>query len=846
MRRYVRVTGTVCLLLLLLVLIAGCKKEESGETVETAKTESISLDQQQPEGDLEQAVNRMTARRAEEGKPFPSHPNEPLLLYQDETTKQSVYVQDGSIIYESAVGADRARESIRPLITLSGEQAYYWRNGSTLLIGDYAGENGVWHTATIGEDAADAVTLNDIPFDPKYISITVSDQLNFFLLETTENYGTKEYGVLPGYAETYAVNAESGFWLDAEPGSGTDESGSAVSAPHSAPASKTGKFDREAVFPFKDGSKLYTFEDHSGTIIFYIADEPGIIWRYNGLFPDDFALKKDLHGYPYPLGLFSSSNGLSMMSFPNYSMQSRLPAEPELLSEDWVMVDLFNFYRIRDDRIETIRFDREYDNLPSVHRTSYSTAGANYESTEGERFTYRTSEGTRYVSLYDLMNAADNGTGMRGQWLQELTHPLTLDGQTAVAEAQDAQTDRRLPQQITSRIRESNRLPEQVEEAVSSDSIDECFTGCGDAWEEMQARLIDGIWYILKEDELYRLEDGKPALVRKLPLGTASTIGEGVDYYGAQDYLKSGNDWYFADTYSDRIVKIDGTSFDISAELEIPMPHAIRLLSNGHLQVDSLKGRTLLDTDFNVLEQTAAPKTTITSTKESSEEDPYSEEAYYKDPNTGIRWVYEDSQLVLYNPKQRTYRSLFVGYSVNDSASGKIIPFRGQVLMLFDTRMYRFDAEGRWLSTIEIPRSNPDGIYDMTPHGEGSYALDEKNGMLFFVQGYRILRIDLQKGQAEPVFSQLYSDIGNLLLYEDKLMFSMEGNPVVLADDRKTATNELITIDTKTKLTTRYRLDSGWFSESLTRHNSDTSLLLAGYNEGKLIYRNLILNLLSR
>jgi hypothetical protein len=109
-------------------------------------------------------------------------------------------------------------------------------------------------------------------------------------------------------------------------------------------------------------------------------------------------------------------------------------------------------------------------------------------------------------------------------------------------------------------------------------------------------------------------------------------------------------------------------------------------------------------------------------------------------------------------------------------AHTRIIPYRGEIVVLLDRRLYRFDRQGNWLNSLSFPRSRSDGIYDRTPAGENSLIIDEATSTWYLVQGYRILAIDLSENEVTTVFRQNDSDIGMLVRHQGSIYFLLHSN----------------------------------------------------------------------
>ena len=152
------------------------------------------------------------------------------------------------------------------------------------------------------------------------------------------------------------------------------------------------------------------------------------------------------------------------------------------------------------------------------------------------------------------------------------------------------------------------------------------------------------------------------------------------------------------------------------------------------------------------------------------------------------------------------------------------------MLVVLDTQTLQFRKDtGEFVKAFTYERAQPDGSYDNTSHGENSYVLDEKRGLLYLVQGYRILELTLKSGEVKELFRQDYADIGNITLHEGDLLFSL--NPGGRWNSTDNPGNELVRYSLSTGKSQRYPLPTTTYSGEL---DGNTLIMLTPSKNGNL------------
>ncbi|GBG09315.1 hypothetical protein PAT3040_03959 [Paenibacillus agaridevorans] len=364
----------------------------------------------------------------------------------------------------------------------------------------------------------------------------------------------------------------------------------------------------------------------------------------------------------------------------------------------------------------------------------------------------------RKLAWFDLLHAESDN--LQDLWLTELQNVEFVENTERPHYEEDFRTAT-VPVLHDIKTNTNEKVPQELIDALQEKHPDSDY-GSGKTY-----RKIGGSWYVLLDRHFLKYEAGVLTELGEMPVSVSISISEGFGGNTARDFIRQDEAWIVADTEGSRILKLND-ELEIVDEVAVSTPYKLTA-SNGGLYVDSL-GRTLrVNEDWTEVTETPSSFSSTTNVEKASLRLRLGD--YQEDSETGLTWYYVDGRIYQHHIDNQTYRSFFVGYNENYPGSSHLIQMEQEMLVLMDRRVDRFDSEGNWLGRIEFPRSRPDGIYDSTSGGENTYVLDDENQMLYLVQGYRILAIDLQAGQHTEVFRQNYGDIGKLHRFNDELYF---------------------------------------------------------------------------
>ncbi|WP_239617804.1 hypothetical protein [Cohnella mopanensis] len=778
---------------------------------------------------------------------FATNSNEPIVLYKNGQTKQALYALRGSIFFEQVVvgsnaGKDASSEDAGtpPLIKLAGEQAVYWMQGDHLLIGVALQQNnpesslrGEWYSVQMkGEAAPEAVRIEEAYQDPRSVlSVTaVDDPALFVLAIADDDRRYREFAYWPGDPSLLSVNVEAGGNRDAAYERFVSQ------RPEKSMQLQSYRQILSAEGGEGEGEALRALQDERGTLIAakWGSGNRGVV-RYPGYKTEKLVWKDDIVGQRQPLALLSgindSGSGRQMLSLPFSGSVSVLEAAPELLHTEWRMVDSGSFYTVGNGTVDTIRYIQGDRDDTSFERRHYVTKGSLVEEIKG-LLTYETSETRRreFLSVFDLLL----GSGDIGQmWLGE---PLTLvKSAEQGGEPQIPTVKVKLPQKMWDLSWMDTEVPQEVQKAMEAGNAsgESCLFDCDPDFAAVrQIRSIDGVWHVLQDKRLFRLEGGSLKLIGQLPITLRTTIGEGANGYTAQDYIRADGSWYVADTFADRVIRLSD-SLEVTGVLELPMPYRLKAVKDGRLEITSLKGTTTAGLErLQVVKQ--SPADPVASGKLSVVSHEIDAATYYKDPNTGNGWMSVYGNVFMLSKQDGNMKLLryFIGYPESGRTVVKPLPYKKDIVILSDNRVERLSGGGQWKQTIAFPQDTTDcnGWAD----GENSYAYDAERGEIYLVHGCSIILIDLVNGTAKPIFSQAESRIGKLAQYGDKILFSVEGDKGSYSYSAITYpySNELVALDKQSGKIERYQLEKGWVSEGIAGGegaSNGTAILKLGY-----------------
>ena len=666
-----------------------------------------------------------------------------------------LYVQAKRLTYRSRDGAERLLyEWNAPL------RAKAWRNGDHLLVGAQLpvptdpndSNRGMWLSVHIGPSPS-ATDLGNQFFGPdEVLTVTV--------VEKPRLYFVKMMNGSPSSFSEYAYDPDGIGWMpvNAESWDG-DHGGREMPAKDHLER----RFAAVHEIAVPGGPTVYSFVDEEGSIV-YFRQPYFFLWRYVGYEMFDAKLMPFANGEVHILGRFRGQDGGEALAFPNGGFLSVVPAEPKLWEDGWTALNYRSMTRVMPGRVEMVRFkerDSLRNNVPEY--IEIDTSDARLLSAEGALVKYEKDGEVRYLSLFDVLHAEGNDSdSLWARPLEQFTASMK-------------------PRPVEWPALRSATIPEPPVGDNANAPVPEPLRRAVDQAHEVidysyayTYRKFDDRWFVLIDRHFYEFKDGVLEKLGEAPVSTAITIGEGFEGYGAADFVRAGDAWIVADTSASRVIKLNDR-MEIVAELAVPYPYRLTL-EEDRLRIAALSGVTIADSDLNVLETAPQPFASVADVPQ-TEWEYFREHEIYEDTETGLTWYVLHGRLYQYREAERKLRSFAVGHVLNARAEARILPYRGEeVLLLFDHRLERFRRDGEWLGTISFPRAAPDGIYDTTPPGEGSFIYDEAAGRLYLVQGYRIIEIDLVRGEAKTLFRQDYADLGQLLRHRGNLYLLLHGS----------------------------------------------------------------------
>jgi len=733
---------------------------------------------------------------------FLANTETPAVLYRNESTKQTIFALRGAVYYESETAGGEAN---RLLLETKGERIGYWTVGNHLLIGESVQPDnpdsslrGVWYSVTVDETSPPrAERIEGAFYGPDdVLAVTAATDPAVFLLAVAEDdRGYREYVYRIGDKEMGYVSVFQGTELD-------DKTN------RRPPAKTNGTRAFENVVA-SVGNNLYAFEDDRGAVIAAFLEEGhfGAV-RYPDRRAEKLAWKMNLLGQNVPMALVrdkSTNEALLVNLFGG----SALEDGPDLLDDSWRMVDLQRFYRVEMGTIDTVRYFWDGTEW-KMARKLWKPGGEPIREEQGV-LVYSSDDGSeKRLSIYDLFHSEGE---LDHLWLRNPLFMEEVEGSGEGEERWPKSARVKLPKSVLEAATYPPGIPAEVKKAMEASNAagDGCLFNCDpDFAALMQIRSIDGQWHVLLGKDLYRMEGEGFQRLGEWPVAVRTMVGEGANGYYAQDYAKADGQWIIADTFADRVIKLD-EAFRVVGQVELPAPNRVKLLGKGKVEIGGLSGTTTIDVKTMKVEKVVSANWEKIDAKIGAwEETEVREGQIYDDPNTGNRWVVLYDRLLVFPKAGSKMLSYFVGYPESGRTIVKIIPYRDDVFVLSDHRAEKFGKDGKWKQTILYPKN--EATCQGWATGEGSHAYDSKKGLVYWVHGCGVLGIDLEEGSASLVFDQAESKIGAPVLVNGTVVFSLEGNADYGydAEGSDLRTNELVALRTETGETRRYRLDKGW------------------------------------
>jgi hypothetical protein len=804
--------GTIVLLLALLLSFS----KKSIDTTPEAATKTINIPIVTPTNapiNIEKLITYEDANTwpmVKDG--FSTESSEPQVIYLSQD--KLLYVQNNQLYH---LNFGKQPVSLRQWE--SPRLAKIWKLGEGFLIGSKEGDTAEWQYVRplkSAEESFEYSLLSGLTSGPeqvleiKYSAAPELALLTFDELVNENTLNRNEYIFTPHNLRIELVS------LELNPGQGQERENTYYS--HELIKKK----DVSSIEPTsKWANNTYTFEDNRGTIL-YSRDKEISAIRYGDL------QIIDTKTFPYegfPAVEYVHLKDPQNKEFIAGIGQRFYPFVEAMWESDWTQLLPNVFYHLDAKALKTVRFepDSSYTSFTAISN-EYELAGLIFIEKLDDWLTFEKNGKQLYLSLEDAAwqdsRSSKTDPAIASLLMSELPQPQTTEG------AKDFPGN---PEETKVTV----ELPESIQDRYNTDSIpakltkvvEEIFySGSGDANVSSLYRKIGNEWYILVDSQLYLFEKDEIVLLGIVPTQTMTWMVNYSINFGAEDFTKLKDNWYFADTIGNRLIKLD-EKLNLIKELALPAPSAIQSLNNGKLEITSLQGKTEVNSELTVL-KTSKPKPNIIPDKQMVTTDisgyDIQPSSYYVDPVTKLTWYYRSPYLNLYQTKTNELSSLYVGPLNNGYGSVRIIPYRDQIILLFDNRALFFQRDGTYVKTIEFPRDVQPAMYDMTTEGENSFYYAEKQNKLYLVQGFRIIAIDLLTNEVTTVFKQNYSNLRKIVYDSGKLYFALQTSieqkfDNYSSDKPKESYTEICEIELKTNQLKRYRMAGNWTIDEIEK-----------------------------
>ncbi|MEW9698566.1 hypothetical protein [Paenibacillus sp. SI8] len=736
---------------------------------------------------------------------FTTDTNEPLILLQNE--KQVVYIHKNQIRYDWIGGS--GFQNI-PLSFPAAREGYVWRNGKTAFIGLSTGgsgnrKRGDWYEINLTTLAGNPLKrVGDMQLAPDGVqAVTFSNKPAgaLFLEKTAESY--QEYWISAQGKGQFFVNDYSSM---NEPG--TNKQISVIDASQTEFAS------------MKEFNNVFVLEDKRGLIVYQNGPMSPSIFRLSGYKlgqSQSIAVDAPLRSQPPYAG--SNATLIEVKSLQDDSQKGiLLPANnptpftltPHLMEEGWTLVDAYSFIRIQNGKLQTVSYPiNQGKKYPEAHEAEISLPANTTWTRQGIVLQAEKNKIKQYLAINDVMNTRLE-TADAAFWMNALQPGHS--GKEDKQEAADKEININFP--VLPTLKDESARDDSVPEGMRNALKQRDYMGSGDFTQRRVIRQTGGDWYVLTDEKLERWDLAMGLKeVGHWPVKSHCSTSNYVICDTASDFMRVGSYWYVADTFNNRILQLND-AFEIVRQSAFILPTALVPSEDGQLlRVEGLEGIAQYNQELEQLSKMPAVLAAVG--KLPKEELAVWPEGVYEDPN-GLQWVYKSNRLYVYDADKQTCITHFIGALTNLAGRAKLIPFRTKMALVLDDRIQLFDSRGNWLKQISFPRTQPDGIYVSTPKGENSMVMDSDKDQLYMIQGYRLLRIDLNSGTVTPLLWQINTNMSKLLTDRGKLYVTLQtGNGY----DTPDAHNELIACDTKTGSVTRYKIPEGYTASRITKEH---------------------------
>ncbi|MDB5055539.1 MAG: hypothetical protein JWM44_3589 [Bacilli bacterium] len=745
------------------------------------------------------------------GDTFATDADTPQVIYL--SNQKVLYVRDSQLF---SVSFNKAPVSLYRWESTA--QAQIWRLGNGFLIGSMQGTTGVFQYVRPSDKEGMPFEYHEIK-DPRFkdqaygpekvLEIKYSPETDLAFITFAQQPNPIEYIFDPNSSLFQALQLE----LNVEPGQDYYAHSYFLHKP-------VPQKNLVIINPVKKwADKTFTFEDERGTI-FYSKNDINSIMRFGDL--KVVQLKQILQDGGSPQYYLRVKDKANNDFINRIGTQAFYPFSEKMWHEDWNSFHENAFYHLDAKNLETVSYECDICKPFKIKSEAYSLDSLRYVEKLGPLLKFTQNGNDVLLSLYDATRYETSTNGISQHISQILMKDLALHETSAGDkpfrgnEAEPKKTIE-LPAMQNSEQNTNMPVPEDVLKVVS----DQFFSGSGDASPSVLYRKVGTSWYVLIETKLYVFQDKKLNEVGTLPIKTTIQITNYSIGLGAQDFTKLADDWFVADTVGNRILKLD-QKLNIVKELPLPSPSAIHITETEQLVVVSLKGETLLSQQLDILHTTEIKYAKVpTNQIEAREISGYDikPNSFYEDKTTQILWYFDwPGYLRLYVPKTKELRSYYVGLMYNGSGDVRIIPYQDKILIMFDNRIQLFQHDGTWIKTIDFPRGEPDAIYTNTTEGENSFYFDQPNNMIYLVQGFRILSIDLLKGEVAPLFQQNNGNLGKIIYDKGRLYFTLQPNIEQQFSNEIPAEEdwtEICNLEISTGKLNRYHMKGKWSTDRL-------------------------------
>ncbi|MDP5273755.1 hypothetical protein [Chengkuizengella axinellae] len=753
-----------------------------------------------------------------------TYTEDPIVLFVDDD-KGALYVQSNELRYIFPTN-----EGLDVINLLAFEQTLddmkFWINDSHILMGgekmDHEGnKTPIWYSVDCSnlEGALPEVTKiieNNYSAGEVLTMTYVSEPNLFYMTIDDEMFGFDELIYQSGQHQFENLQLE---FMNDNNGNSYIEAREQYELRKPNRQSKPDQFDQFQTFVFtENNTTIYTFEDVRGTIIYFKQDSNLQFRRYVDYKIDEFKMMFDGNGKGYPIGLVTDAQGKNFFVLPTKN-DNRLSQNSLLWKQDeWNIFfsyrDNVSFYKIKEDELHFIRYKYDWDeDIYQFKSNIYSLKDVTFIEQSNTLFKFETADGYQYLSLYDLSKYVSP--------VEQIEQTLHKNHSLWVHD-----TDLKLMDELEKKDTEPEKilaeLPSQffpIDEELFPETLLQaedkiCLFGCGDISFEATRKEISNQWYVISRTSLYTLQNGELIEIADLPIKTSNHMAFESYLYvkTAQDFTKFDENWFIADTYSHRILKLN-EQFEIIGEYGVHLPEKINMNEEGHLQIESIAGVTFLDTNLNLinaqLKEFHPPISNIV------EEKSFDKDHLYQNSESNIKWFLYYNTLIQYNTDTGLYRNFFVGSNYAANSKPRLINMNQQISILFDDRMLIFNTEGNWLKTISFPRSSKEG--DGTSFGESTFYIDEQNGVIYLIQGYKLLKINIITNEVSTLFHQNDNYLGNLLYHQNVMYFSVHSGP---------NENELIIFDLNKGDFRRIKIETDYYTKQLQAGNDQETKII--------------------